>query len=58
MRTQKEKGYWEETMTVRDVRFCPYCSMMEFDMELVGTSVHCDFCGVEILAEELVKSVE
>jgi hypothetical protein len=45
-------------MTPKDIRFCPYCSMMEFDMESVGTSVHCDLCGVEILAEELVKSVE
>lgn len=54
----QETRYGEEAMTPKDIRFCPYCSMMEFDMESVGTSVHCDMCGVEILAEELVESVE
>ncbi|MEE9172580.1 MAG: hypothetical protein V3W05_06725 [candidate division NC10 bacterium] len=41
----------------KDIRFCPYCSLMEFDMATVETRVHCDLCGVEVPVEELVRAV-
>jgi len=41
-----------------DIRFCPYCSMIQFDIATVeGPSVFCEVCGVDVLVEELVKAV-
>lgn len=40
----------------KDIRFCPYCSVTEFDMARVETNVHCEVCGVDLPADELVKS--
>ncbi len=42
----------------RDVRFCPYCGQMSFDiMGLREGSVYCEFCGVDIPVAELVKTL-
>ncbi len=39
-----------------DVRFCPYCFLMSFDMrEVKGPWVFCEYCGVDIEVKELVK---
>jgi len=46
-----------EAMTKKDIRFCPFCSVMQFDMAEVGASVHCEVCGIEVAAEELVETV-
>ena len=46
-----------EAMAKQDIRFCPFCSVMQFDMAEVGTSVHCEVCGIEVAAEELVETV-
>lgn len=42
----------------RDVRFCPYCGQMSFDVlgQREG-SVYCEFCGVDVAIAELVKTV-
>lgn len=41
----------------KDIRFCPFCSVMEFDMSTVGDTVHCDVCGVEVSVEDLAEIV-
>ncbi|MFQ5846396.1 MAG: hypothetical protein ACE5IQ_01840 [Candidatus Methylomirabilales bacterium] len=41
----------------KDIRFCPFCSLMQFDMATVETSVHCEVCGVDVPAGELVQAV-
>lgn len=41
----------------KDIRFCPYCSVMEFDMAVVGVNVHCELCGVDVPADDLVRTV-
>ncbi|MFQ5882003.1 MAG: hypothetical protein ACE5I9_05965 [Candidatus Methylomirabilales bacterium] len=42
----------------KDIRFCPYCSLMQFNMATVeGKSVHCEMCGVDVPVEELVRTV-
>ncbi|KRT70143.1 MAG: hypothetical protein XU15_C0006G0045 [candidate division NC10 bacterium CSP1-5] len=46
-----------EAMAKQDIRFCPFCSVMQFDMAEVGASVHCEVCGIEVAAEELVETV-
>jgi hypothetical protein len=39
-----------------DIRFCPYCFQMSFDLaEVTGPSVYCEICGVDINVEELEK---
>ena len=53
----KQDRYRGEMMTTKDIRFCPFCSVMEFDMSTAGDSVHCDLCGVDIPAEELAETV-
>jgi hypothetical protein len=40
----------------KDIRFCPYCSMMEFDMAIVGATVHCEVCGIDVPSAELVQT--
>jgi hypothetical protein len=44
-------------MTKKDIRFCPYCSVMQFDMTEVEANVHCEVCGIEVAAEDLVETV-
>lgn len=41
----------------RDVRFCPYCGQMSFDVlaQRQG-SVYCEFCGVDVPVADLVKT--
>jgi hypothetical protein len=46
-----------ETMTKKEIRFCPYCSVMQFDMAEVEASVHCEVCGIDVAAEELVETI-
>jgi len=41
----------------KDIRFCPYCSVTEFDMATVGDTVHCGMCGVEVRVEDLAEIV-
>ncbi len=41
----------------KDIRFCPFCSVMEFDMAAVGDTVHCDLCGVEVPVEDLAETI-
>ncbi len=39
-----------------NVRFCPYCFQMSFDMsEVKGDFVFCEICGVDVEVKELVK---
>ncbi len=43
---------------VRDVRFCPYCGQMSFDiLGLREVSVYCEFCGVDVPVADLVKTL-
>jgi NADH pyrophosphatase NudC (nudix superfamily) len=43
--------------TGRDVRFCPYCGQMSFDVQGQRQgSVYCEFCGVDVSIAELVKT--
>jgi len=45
------------TAAPRDLRFCPYCGQMSFDV--LGQhdgSVYCEFCGVDIAVADLVKT--
>jgi len=46
-----------EAMTKKDIRFCPFCSVMQFDMAEVEASVHCEVCGIDVAAEELIETV-
>ncbi len=41
----------------KDIRFCPFCSVMEFDMAAVGDTVHCDLCGVEVPVGDLAETI-
>lgn len=41
----------------KDVRFCPYCCLVEFDMATVGASIHCEVCGIDVPAGELVEAI-
>ena len=41
----------------QDIRFCPYCSLMEFNMATVENLVHCELCGVDVPVEELVTAI-
>lgn len=41
----------------KDIRFCPFCSVMEFDIATVGDTVHCDLCGVEVPVEDLAETI-
>jgi hypothetical protein len=44
-------------MAKKDIRFCPYCSMMQFDMTEVEGNVHCALCGIDVAVEDLVETV-
>ncbi|HET7853428.1 MAG TPA: hypothetical protein VFM04_03090 [Candidatus Methylomirabilis sp.] len=44
-------------MAKKDIRFCPFCSVMQFDMAEVEFSVHCELCGIDVPAEDLVETV-
>lgn len=46
-----------EAMAKKEIRFCPYCSMMQFDMAEVEGNVHCEVCGIDVAAEDLIESV-
>jgi hypothetical protein len=40
----------------RDVRFCPYCFLQQFDMAERGDLVvYCEMCGVDIEVRSLEK---
>lgn len=41
----------------KDVRFCPYCSYMEFDLAKVDVNVHCEVCGIDVPVDDLVRAV-
>jgi len=46
----------EEDLAGHDIRFCPYCFLMSFNMkEIKGGWVFCEYCGVDVEAKELVK---
>lgn len=45
----------EQQPTGRDLRFCPYCFQMSFDVSEVRAEwVFCEICGVDIKVAELV----
>lgn len=40
----------------RDLRFCPYCFQMAFEVsEIKGEWIFCEICGVDIEVKELVR---
>ena len=41
----------------KDIRYCPYCSLMEFDLATAENRVHCEICGVDVPVEELVSAI-
>ncbi len=44
------------TDTGRDVRFCPYCFLQQFDMATHdGTTVYCEMCGVDVEVQALAR---
>jgi len=46
----------EEKPAGPDIRFCPYCFQMSFDVsEIKGDWIFCEFCGVDVEVKELVK---
>jgi hypothetical protein len=53
---QEQYCYADMTQN-KDIRFCPFCSVMEFDMATVGDTVHCELCGVEVPVEDLAEIV-
>ena len=43
---------------LQDVLFCPFCGQMSFRLgDTDGESVYCEFCGVHVAVDELVKVV-
>ena len=43
---------------LQDILFCPYCGQMSFRVgDTDGESVYCEFCGVDVAIDELVKVV-
>ncbi|MFQ5839232.1 MAG: hypothetical protein ACE5HK_00755 [Candidatus Methylomirabilales bacterium] len=46
-------------MTELEIRFCPYCGVMRFEVssDSEGGFVYCDLCGIDVPVEELVKTV-
>ena len=43
---------------VPEIRFCPFCGQMSFAvMAEEQGSVYCEFCGIDVAIEELVKTV-
>ncbi len=46
----------EDQPVGHNVRFCPYCFQMSFDLsEVKGEFVFCEICGVDVEVKELVK---
>lgn len=46
----------EEKAVGRDIRFCPYCFQMSFDVsEIRADHIYCEMCGVDVPVGELVK---
>ena len=46
----------QEWTAGQDVRFCPYCFSMSFQMsDVKGEFVFCEMCGVDVEVKELVK---
>lgn len=41
----------------RDIRFCPYCCMMQFNVtgKAEDGSVFCENCGIDVLIRELIR---
>jgi hypothetical protein len=41
----------------RDVRFCPYCFLQQFDLTGRGeeTTVYCEMCGVDVEIRSLAR---
>lgn len=43
---------------LQDLLFCPYCGQMSFRVDNAdGETVYCEFCGVDVAIDELVKVV-
>ena len=46
----------QEKPVGREVRFCPYCFQMTFEVSQVkGDYIFCEICGVDVEVKELVK---
>ncbi len=42
--------------TGRDIRFCPYCFLQQFDMANRDSgTVYCEMCGVDVEIRALAK---
>ncbi len=45
-----------EEAATRDMRFCPYCFLQQFDVSgLEGGTVFCEVCGIDVEVKELTK---
>ena len=45
-----------EKSTGGEVRFCPYCFQMTFELsQIKGEWIFCEICGVDIEVKDLVK---
>lgn len=46
----------EEKPVGREIRFCPYCFQMTFEVsEITGDWTFCEICGVDVQVKDLVK---
>ena len=46
----------QEKPVGREVRFCPYCFQMTFEVsEVKGDYIFCEICGVDVEVKDLVK---
>lgn len=46
----------KEKHTGREVRFCPYCFQMTFEVtDIRGDYVFCEICGVDVEVKDLVR---
>ena len=58
----RAEGFTEETVQdeqkkIKDIRFCPYCAQISFDVidrDEEGY-VYCEVCGVDIPIKELIQ---
>jgi len=39
----------------KDIRFCPYCCQMQFEVTGKEGAVFCEICGIDVEIKELVK---
>jgi uncharacterized Zn finger protein (UPF0148 family) len=37
-----------------NIRYCPYCGMMSFEVSGEDGSVFCEYCGIDVETKELI----